>query len=193
MAGSIVFFFYFIKHWIALGGAVFLTFLYSAPKLSVAPFGYLKNFAVGKTIFLAFVWTYVTSVLPIALDGSHWNLLSALFCCHRFFLIYAICIPFDYRDRDYDRREGIRSMITHFSEKGINFLFYGSLLLYALVTISFYFFHFSSLVIFLLLIPAVVLLPLYPIAKKNFSDYLYYFVLDGLMMFSSLLTLFISI
>jgi hypothetical protein len=31
-----------------------------------------------------------------------------LFCCSRFFLIYAICILFDYRDRDQDKQEGIR-------------------------------------------------------------------------------------
>jgi hypothetical protein len=42
-----------------------------------------------------------------------------------------------------------------------------------------------------LLSPVFILVPLYPIAKKNFSDYLYYFVLDGLMMFSSILTAFL--
>jgi len=34
---------------------------------------------------------------------------------------------------------------------------------------------------------------LYPYAKRNYSDYLYYFVLDGLMMFSGLLMLILKI
>jgi len=37
----------------------------------------------------------------------------------------------------------------------------------------------------------VIVLALFKNAKRNFSDYLYYFVLDGLMMFSALFTFFI--
>lgn len=191
--GSFWFFWYFISQWVWLGGAVILTFLYSAPKISVPPFHNLRKVAVGKTLFLAFVWAYVTSFLPIAMDNHHWNWPSVLFCCYRFFLIYSICIPFDYRDREYDKQEGIRSMITHFTEKGINLIFYGSLVLSVVSAIALYYFQFTSIVIICLLIPHLVLVFLYPVSKRNFSDYLYYFVLDGLMMLSSLLTLFISI
>jgi len=129
--------------------------------------------------------------LPIAIDNAHWHIPSLLFCLHRFFLIYAICIIFDYRDRDYDKQAGIRSMITYFNERGINNLFAVSLLAFALSTAYLYFYGFSLLVIALLLLPGAIVLVLYPVSKKNFSDYLYYFVLDGLMMFSALLTLFV--
>ena len=193
LLGSIWFFWYFINHWVWLGGAVILTFLYSAPKISIPPFGSLKKFAVGKTVFLAFVWTYVTSFLPIAMDNHHWDGQSVLFCCYRFFLIYAICIPFDYRDRDHDKKEGIRSMITYLSESGINILFYGSLFFSFVATVALYKYQFTPTVIIFLLIPHLILVFLYPVSRRNFSDYLYYFVLDGLMMLSSLLTLFISI
>jgi hypothetical protein len=40
-----------------------------------------------------------------------------------------------------------------------------------------------------LLVPGVIVLLLYNYAKRNFSDYLYYFILDGLMMLSALLML----
>jgi 4-hydroxybenzoate polyprenyltransferase len=147
---------------------------------------------VGKTIFLAFVWMYVTTFLPIAIDNNHWNMASLLFCSSRFFLIYAICIIFDYRDRDYDRRDGIRTLITYFNEAGINNLFALSLAVFVLSTIGLYFYGFTPLIIGLLLVPGVIVAVIYPMSKKNFSDYLYYFVLDGLMMFSSLLTLFVA-
>jgi 4-hydroxybenzoate polyprenyltransferase len=188
---SVWYFFHFIAHWFWLFGSAFLTFLYSAPKIQYRPFAWLKRIAIGKTIFLAFVWMYVTTFLPIAIDGHHWNIPALLFCGHRFFLIYAICIIFDYRDRDYDRQEGIRSMITYFNERGINNLFGLSLLMFALSSVALYFYGYSLLIITLLLVPGVIVLALFPVAKKNFSDYLYYFVLDGLMMFSALLTIFL--
>ena len=188
---SVWYFFQFSEHWFWLAGAVFLTFLYSAPKLQYGPFAWLSRIAVGKTLFLAFVWMYVTTFLPIAIDDHHWNMATLFFCTSRLMLIYAICIIFDYRDRDYDKLSGIRSMITYFNERGINNLFAGSLAVFAISTIALYFYELSPLTIVLLLIPGVITAVLFPVAKKNFNDYLYYFVLDGLMMFSSLLTIFI--
>ena len=91
------------------------------------PFHLLRKVAIGKTIYLSFVWMYVTSLLPILLDGRI-TVAGILFCCSRFFLIYAICILFDYRDRENDKREGIRSMITYFGEQGVDRLFHGSLI-----------------------------------------------------------------
>jgi len=43
--------------------------------------------------------------------------------------------------------------------------------------------------IIILLLPGIITASLFSYAKKNFSDYLYYFVLDGMMMFSGLLML----
>lgn len=190
LAGAAWYFFQLTLHWMWLAGAVLLTFLYSAPKISIGPFRHLKKIAVGKTLFLAFVWTYVTTFLPLAFDEQHWNPQAFLFGGSRFFLIYAICILFDYRDRDFDRKEGIRSMITYLSETGIHILFFASLLLFGLCTGLLYYHGFSLPTILLLLIPGLILIPLYPVARKNFSDYLYYFVLDGLMMLSALFTIF---
>jgi 4-hydroxybenzoate polyprenyltransferase len=190
--GSVWYYFQFIHDWFWLSGAAVLTFLYSAPKLSFGPFAGLRRIAVGKTIFLSFVWMYVTTFLPIAIDGHHWNMIAFLFCSSRFFLIYAICIIFDYRDRDYDRKEGIRTLITYFNERGINNLFALSLIAFAISTTGLYFYDFSALVVAILLVPGVIVMALYNTSKKNFSDYLYYFVLDGMMAFSSLLTLFVA-
>jgi 4-hydroxybenzoate polyprenyltransferase len=191
--GAAWFFIHFINHWFWLCGAMVLTFLYTAPKIRYRPFSWLKRIAIGKTIFLAFVWMYVTTFLPIAIDGNHWNMPSLLFCLHRLFLIYAICIPFDYRDRDYDKKEGIRSMITHFNERGVNLLFAFSLVGFAISGIALHSYGYSWRIIGLLLVPGIIVWALFPVAKKNFSDYLYYFVLDGLMMLSAALTLLLPV
>jgi 4-hydroxybenzoate polyprenyltransferase len=136
--GSLYFLIFFIEdwHWIAI--AALLTFLYSAPKVPMPAFAWLRKIAIGKTIFLSFVWTYVTSVLPIALSHSAFGNREVLFCLSRFFLIYPICILFDYRDRENDKQEGIRSMITYLGEGGISRLFYFSLLVFLLSTMALY-------------------------------------------------------
>jgi 4-hydroxybenzoate polyprenyltransferase len=191
--GSIFFFFKIIDHWMALAFGAFVTFLYSAPKLPLPFFKDLKKIAIGKTIFLSVVWMYVTAVLPILVSGVPWKTEYSFFALSRFFLIYAICIIFDYRDRDDDKRDGIRSMITYFNETGINLLFIFSILFFAGSTIALYAYNYSVYTILILLTPGLITAALYQYAKKNYSDYLYYFVLDGLMMFSGLLMLILKI
>ena len=179
------------QYWFWIGISVVLTFLYSAPKIP-ADFAYfLKRIAIGKTIFLALVWTYVTSTLPILLADERWQISHVLFCLGRFFYIYAICIIFDYRDREQDRLEGIKSMITYFNETAINVLFYACMIIYFLLTAALVFYGFSVTLIIILLLPAVIVAGLFSYLKKNFSDYLYYFFLDGMMAFSALLTAFL--
>jgi 4-hydroxybenzoate polyprenyltransferase len=187
--GSAVYFFYLLDYIPALCFAAFLTFLYSAPKLPQPIFRRLQKIAVGKTLFLTFVWVYVTTVLPVLVAGAPWNFSFVLFIAGRFFLIYAICILFDYRDREDDKAAGIRSLITLLSEKRIDGLFIVSITLFFLSNISLSWYHYPALYIVLLLVPGAILAALYQRAKHDFSDYLYYVVLDGLMMFSSLLML----
>lgn len=187
VVGACVYFFYLLPYFFALCFGAFLTFLYSAPKLPHPIFSHLRKIAVGKTLFLASVWVYVTTVLPLIVAGAHWNVAFVLFTAGRFFLIYAICIIFDYRDRQDDKDQGIRSLITMLSEKGIDRLFYISIILFFLCNIALAFYHYPAFYIFLLVIPGVITTALYRQSKRNFSDDLYYIVLDGLMMFSGLL------
>ena len=177
-----------LVHWPWLAGAVFLTFLYTAPKMPFLFSVWLRRIAIGKTIYLSFVWVYVTTVLPVVIGGNNWDTSEILFTIARFFLIYAICIIFDYRDREEDRRQGIRSMITWFSEKKVDRLFYSSIFIYCVATIALFQSGFSFPVIGALLIPALVTTALYPASKNQRSDYFYYFILDGLMMASALIT-----
>ena len=132
---------------------------------------------------------YVTTALPVIVSGAAWKTDIVLFALSRFFLIYSICIIFDYRDREDDKNDGVKSMITWLGEKGINGLFIISLSGFAITTIALYHYQYSFSTILVLLIPGVIVAALYNYAKKNFSDYLYYYVLDGLMMFSGLLML----
>lgn len=189
--GSAIFFLPFIQWWPAFAFAVVLTFLYSAPKIPYFIFKKLRRVAYGKTIFLSAVWTYVTTVLPMIISTTPFNSNSILFIISRFMLIYAICIIFDMRDREQDKKEGIQSLITYLSLNGVKRLFYFSLILF---TISVLLLNDTSYLLkIILLVPGIITALLYNISIKSHSDYLYYFVLDGLMMLSSLVTLFMSI
>jgi 4-hydroxybenzoate polyprenyltransferase len=193
LVGAAVFFFYLLDYWCWLVLSAGITFLYSAPKIPHPLFRALRKVALGKTIFLAMVWMNVTSLLPILISGQSWKTDFTLFVISRFFLIYAICILFDYRDRQDDKAAGIRSLITYLDEKGITRLFSFSLIIFAATTVWLYAFDYPVLSIILLLIPGIITACLYNYARRNFSDMFYYFVLDGLMAFSAILFLITSI
>jgi 4-hydroxybenzoate polyprenyltransferase len=173
--------------WLLLSGLI--TFLYSAPKIPHPLFQLLRKVALAKTIFLALVWTYVTTILPLQISEQSWRIDFTLFAAGRFFYIYAICIIFDYRDRDHDRKTGIRSLITWMDDAGIDRLFLFSLAIFTLFSCMLTLFGYSWLVVGCLLVPGFIVAGLYSYAKENFSDSLYYFVLDGLMAFPAVLSL----
>ncbi|HZK65085.1 MAG TPA: UbiA family prenyltransferase, partial [Puia sp.] len=176
VVGSIIFFIKLRHHWFALLFATLITFLYSAPKIPLPYFRFLKQVAIGKTTFLTMVWTYVTAIMPVFIaEEEHFNDQMKLFAASRFFLIYGICILFDYRDREDDKEEGIKSMITYFDEKGVNRLFVFSMIAFGVFTLGLLFTGLSLLKVFVLLVPGFILAALYSYAKRNFSDYLYYF------------------
>ncbi len=189
ISGLLAFYFAFLlkQHWDWLFVSAVITFLYSAPKIPHKTFDVLKKVAIAKTIFLALAWTHVTAILPVIFSNTEWSPAMEAFAVNRFFLIYPICILFDYRDRHQDLKEGIRSMITHFSDSGIDIIFWGSLITFLITNFFLFLLGVPFFTCFALFVPGVVLAFMYKPSKKNVADYRYYFVLDGLMMLSGLL------
>ncbi len=189
LAGAVYFFWQLRPGWIFILPSVIATFLYSAPKIPHPLFHALRRLAIGKTIFLSLIWMYVTTILPICIAAVPWKTAYTLFAISRFFLIYAICILFDYRDRADDKSNGIRSLITYLDDKGIRNLFFFSLGIFVLASAGMLAYHYKLPVFILLIIPGIITGSLFDYARKNFSDILYYFVLDSLMALSSVLML----
>lgn len=190
LAGALAFGLKLTQHWLWIGAGTLLTFLYSAPKLPLKPFAFLKRIAIAKTAFLALAWTYVTVILPFILSNETWQAEHYLFTFNRFYLLYAICLLFDYRDKEEDVKEGIRSMVTQLDENGIDLIFWGSLFFTMLSGTFLFFTSFSKAEGIFLLLPSIILLLLYPYSKRTKSDFYFYFILDGLMMLSGILHLF---
>lgn len=183
-AGTVVFFIPFITRPIPFLLAGLLTFLYSAPNLKA--FAFLRSIAVGKTFYLACMWTYATAILPIiALRPESGDVLNA-FTASRFFLVYAICILFDRRDKKEDQIKGIKALPTLLSEKSIGIIYYISLLISIFSAVIFTWPSFNVTTLFLLL-PSIVCLFLFRTTRYRKGDLLYYVLLDGLMMMSAVL------
>jgi len=189
LAGVIFFGFYLLPHWPWLLLAAVATFLYSAPKIPHRLFRILRRIAIGKTIFLAFIWMYVTTMLPVIVAEQTSQPEYWIFAVNRFFFIYSICILFDYRDRADDKAAGIRSLVTYMGNSSITALFIISLLIFFGTTIWLFFLGYDHVVIICLLIPGIILACSYNYARKHFNDMYYYFILDGLMALSALLLL----
>ncbi len=190
MIGSAWFFLPLKEHWIPIGASVLITFIYSAPKIPA--FEKLNRIAVAKTLFLTIVWVYVTTILYFFVKDLRFSSKEILFCLSRFFLIYCICILFDYRDREDDRKQGLSSLPVIVSDRTLTIIFYGSAALFVLATLALYWHGFSLINVVLLLAPGLIVTSLYNYARTHYSDFLFYFVLDGMMALSSLLTLLIS-
>jgi 4-hydroxybenzoate polyprenyltransferase len=165
------------------------TFLYSAPNLNWKPFIWLRSIAFGKTVYLALVWTYITTILPLWIQ--HQTIFSTtigLFVCNRFLLVYAICILFDKRDRITDQIKGIKTLATVVNENSIRWTYYLSLMASLVLGLALGFKTHSLTNVVYFSIPPAIGLMVYQ--KSTRSKGLFYDLgLDGLMMLAAFLQL----
>jgi 4-hydroxybenzoate polyprenyltransferase len=157
-------------------------FLYTAPNLPWKIFRFLQTVAIGKTVYLAMVWTIVTTMLPMWLNEIETPERFWWFLGHRFFLLLAICILFDQRDLFPDQQKGVRSMATMTDENTLRWIFYMSLVLSATMGLGVKFSLINPW-----LIPILFLLPQFSKNPKPRHDAYYTLVLDGMMACTALL------
>lgn len=171
----------FLHHLLPLSLAAFFTFLYSAPNLPGKIPYWLRKLAFGKTAYLALMWAYSTTLLPLWLNGNHTTPTVWLFFAYRFFLIYAICILFDRRDIEEDKRKGIKALPTVLSENKVKALYFTSLMLSSIFCL------WNDVFLLILLLPIFILIPFFRITKGKNSDWIFYVLLDGLMALTAFL------
>jgi hypothetical protein len=171
---------------------VFLTFLYTAPKINWWPFRALRRIAVLKTTYLALVWTYVTVAIPLLITAStfHYSwVLASVWLLNRFLLIYSIALCFDYRDRDVDRQSKWLTIVSMLTKRQVR-LFFGTLALcFGLTVATLYIMGLGEWTLFCVSLPMILLLLTARRIASYASDYGYYVYLDGLLMLSGLLLL----
>ncbi len=168
--------------------AMLLTVIYSIPLL---PFSFLKftrKAGVVKTILLAFTWTYVTVVIPIGKDYSLLDNADLFIISRRFLFMLMLCIIFDNRDKDIDKIRGLHSLATVLKPAVLKIVIY---FIFALLFISNFLYQDYGLNFkqsIALQVSTVALLVVYFYSAKKRSYLFYYFIVDGLMLFSALAT-----
>lgn len=177
------------RYYMTLLPLAFITFMYTAPKIPVQPFLFIRKIAVLKTTYLTLVWVFTTSVLPVLVSGSPWKSGTTLFVVNRLFLIYPICVLFDYRDRTEDALEGIKNIATALSPRGLDYVFSLCMAFNLLSAFLFQSVFQNWFYAISCIIPALLLIFTYRISKNSKSDLWFYIYLDGLMALSGLIVI----
>ncbi|MBK8608684.1 MAG: hypothetical protein IPL84_01675 [Chitinophagaceae bacterium] len=181
--------FYFSRLTIAyVSLAVLLTLAYAVPLLPIKFLLFTRKAGVLKTLLLAFTWAYVTVFIPLqksfpALDHADYFILT-----RRFLFMLMLCIIFDNRDKAIDKIRGLHSLATDLKPVVLKVIIY---LIFAVLFISNFLYRDYGLSLsqsVALQVSTLALLVVYFYAAKPRSYLFYYFIVDGLMLFSALAT-----
>ena len=153
----------------------------------------LRDVGFLKIFLIAFVWAIITVVLPFLEinNSSKYTFVVSLMALERMCFIFALCIPFDIRDMDWDSRTNVKTIPLCIGSKKAKILSYFALTLsismgYLLADYKFYNkIQFTGLIIVYATTALI-------IAKtdKNRSDYFFYGLVDGMILVQSLVIIF---
>ena len=176
---------------IALSPIAVLTFFYSFPVFSSKQrFFRLREIPYLKIFLIAFVWATITILIPVIQNAYEFTKTELMIMiAERFFFIFAITIPFDIRDTEFDKKAGLKTIPLLYNENKSYVFSYLSLLIF--FTISFFHYQLtnSRFIFFALSISALTtFIFLYSKRIRKFHYY-HYGILDGTMLLQGLLIL----
>lgn len=168
--------------------AIALTVIYSIPLLPIPFLRFTRRAGVLKTILLAFTWSYVTVLIPLQQDYDLLTAADLFIFSRRFLFMLMLCIIFDNRDKDMDKIRGLHSLATVLRPPVLKMVIY---FIFGLLFLSNFMYaryglYFSQSIA--LQVSTVALLFVYFFSQKKRSYLFYYFIVDGLMLFSALAT-----
>ena len=155
----------------------------------------LRDIGLLKIFLIAFVWAIITVVLPFLQihHPSKNDLCLSLLCIERMCFIFALCIPFDIRDMDWDSRTNVKTIPLSIGSEKAKTVGYIALIIslsmsYLLMNLTNYseMQFLGSAIIYLL--TALMLSK----THKNRSDYFFYGGVDGLILGQSLTIILIA-
>jgi hypothetical protein len=90
-----------LKTLIILGFAAIISLIYPLPYI-LGRWPGIRHIAGLKLFIIALIWTLVTFVVPAIQSEVVWDRQTWILAAQRFFIITAITIPFDVRDKEID-------------------------------------------------------------------------------------------
>jgi 1,4-dihydroxy-2-naphthoate octaprenyltransferase len=144
-----------------------------------------------KIVTLALLWTLVTVWFPI--DEANFSGLSfQLIFLRRFIFMFILCLLFDIRDTEVDRKESIATLSVKLGVKRSYILCYLLLMIFIALSIIHFIYLPDSIQLIAMLVSAAATVIAIEFSKKNNSDVIYLACIDGMMLLQALLVIFTS-
>lgn len=165
---------------------VILTLLYAVPLLPLNISTFVRKAGLLKTSLLAFTWAFITVYLPYQFAPTGNSYTMVLLFINRFLFMLMLCIIFDARDTSVDKIRGLQSLTTLLSSKKVKQLMSVVFAAYLINGIVLRIYYHEIPQIAALLVSGVFTAMVYLLSLKKQGYFFYYFIVDGLMLFSAL-------
>jgi len=170
-----------------------LTLAYSVPLWPVKLPVWIQRAGFLKTVLLAFTWTYTTIFIPLFEQVQLGNMKLMLLFSTRFFFMLMLCIIFDSRDARADKIKALHSLATDVSRRSLSIImavvFTGFLI--SGILLRYYYSTDRQMIAFI--VSGISMLIVYRLSLRDRGYYFYYFLVDGMMLFTALGTFLASI
>lgn len=169
-----------------VGVAIILTILYSVPLWPLSKKRFIVKNGFVKTLLLAFTWTFVTVGFPVIAGMVKVDALVWMLCLLRWIFILLLAIIFDTRDIDIDRMRAFHSLATDLNPQMMKIMVGILFLLYMLLLVVLFLMGLGVYQAIALALSGVVLWVVYRMSLTMRGYYFYYFLVDGVMLFTTI-------
>ncbi|MEP7110596.1 MAG: hypothetical protein ABI760_21565 [Ferruginibacter sp.] len=171
---------------------ILLTFilfcLYAIPVMPIKQLHFIRKAGFLKTILLAFTWSIVTILIPLQVSFREMGHAALLIFINRFLFMLMLCIIFDKRDAAVDKIRGLQSLATVIKPLLLHCLFGLIFISYTWITYTMKAYGVTMLQVAALIGTGLITLCAYIGSLQKRGYLYYYFLVDGLMFLSALLT-----
>ena len=175
------FFSFRLNHFITLAILAAIASLYSFPVIPIGKRKRIKDYGFIKIITLALLWTLVTVWFPVVNFSIEKNIFVFVFF-KRFVFMFVLCLLFDIRDIEIDRRENINTIPVLLGKRESYFLAYIVLVVFIILSVLQFFYYDDKGVLIAMLLSALITFYTAELSKKTNSDFVYLAGIDGMML-----------
>lgn len=175
-----------LHHFIILGILGGIAFLYSFPVIPFMKKKRIKDYGFLKIVTLALLWTLVTVWFPVNNFLFDKNTFLFVFV-KRFVFMFVLCLLFDIRDIEIDRKENIKTLAVFLNKRKSYYVTYFSLILFLTLSVMQFFYSGNAGILTAMIISAGATYFFVELTKKIHSDFIYLAGIDGMMLLQAML------
>lgn len=186
------FFSFHLKHFLILCCLGAISFLYSFPFLPFGKKKRIKDYGFLKIVTLSLLWTLVTVWFPVN-TMPHDKVLFVFVFAKRFIFMFILCLLFDLRDIEIDRKENINTIPVALGKRNCYLLSYLLLALFLAISVFQYLYAAQLLFLIAMIISVIITFVIIQRTRKTNSDFIYLAGIDGMMLLQALLVYLFSL